>query len=216
MNIRVRFAIVFCAALVAAACDSPDRVIQPPPFEGSLDAQLRQQLGFWGVVPIGATPVQSPAVVDLGRSLFFDKILSGNRDVACATCHDLVTHASDGLSLAIGTGGSGEGPARVLGTGRQFVPRNAPSLLNDGIGHFYLLWDGRVNQEGSFNGGGGPFQDGPFNIGKGIVLPAGLANLIAAQAMLPVLNRVEMRGNPGDLDRFGNTNELAQINDSSY
>src|SRR5919201_467866 len=208
MKAHLTFTVSLCAAALIAACSSPDRVLQPPPLQSSLDAQLRQQLSVWGVVPIGAPPAQSRAVVELGRSLFFDKILSGNRDVACATCHSPLTQANDGLSLAIGTGGIGQGSSRVLGVGRQFVPRNAPTLLNDGIGHFYLLWDGRVNQEGSF--GGGPFQDGPFNIGKGIVLPAGLTNLIAAQAMLPVLNRVEMRGNAGDVDRFGNANELAQ------
>jgi cytochrome c peroxidase len=42
-----------------------------------------------------------------------------------------------------------------------------------------------------------------------------LSNLIAAQAMLPVLNRVEMRGNAGDADVFGNANELAQVSDDS-
>src|ERR687888_571453 len=163
MKAHLTFTVSLCAAALEMACSSPDRVLQPPPLQSSLDAQLRQQLGFWGVVPIGATPAQSPAVVELGRSLFFDKILSGNRDVACATCHDPMSQFNDGLSLAIGTGGSGAGTGRVLGAGRQFVPRNAPTLLNDGIGHFYLLWDGRVNQ-GSF--GGGPSQDGPFNIGK--------------------------------------------------
>src|SRR5438034_4634564 len=75
-------------------------------------------------------PAQDPARVDLGRALMFDKILSGNRDVACATCHLPAQHAADGLSLAIGTGGTGAGPARTLGPGRQFVPRSAPSLLN--------------------------------------------------------------------------------------
>jgi cytochrome c peroxidase len=186
----------------------------------SLDAELRQQLGFWGAVPIGETPVQNPALVDLGQSLFFDKILSGNRDVACATCHDPMSQIGDGLSLAVGTGGSGLGPARALGAGRQFVPRNATSLLNEGLGFFYVFWDGRVNEEGSFGfpgpGGGGGGGGGQFRGPKGVVFPPGLTNLVAAQAMLPILNRVEMRGEPGDNDRFGNANELAVISDSSY
>jgi len=39
-------------------------------------------------VPIGPTPAQPPALVDLGQALMFDKVLSGNRDIACATCHN--------------------------------------------------------------------------------------------------------------------------------
>ena len=45
------------------------------------------------MLPVAA---QDPALVDLGRSLFFDKVLSGNRDVSCATCHSpLATRATD-------------------------------------------------------------------------------------------------------------------------
>jgi cytochrome c peroxidase len=39
---------------------------------------------------------------------------------------------------------------------------------------------------------------------------------LAKQAMLPVLNRREMRGEPGDRDVFGNANELAQFGDSQF
>ena len=198
-------ALVYFALLAAVACDRS--VSDPPPLTSeSLDTQLRASLGNWGAIPIGPVPAQNPALVALGQSLFFDKVLSGNRDVACATCHDPGGTMNDGLSLAIGTGGSGVGPSRTLGAGRRFVPRNAPSLVNQGLGLFYSLWDGRVNEEG------GPTQ---FRAPPGIVFPAGLNNIIAAQAMLPVLNRVEMRGDAGDLDVFGNPNELAKIGDAS-
>ena len=190
----------------AAACDGP--VISDPPMDpvgAALDLQLRQEIGFWGPVPIGPVPVQSAAMVDLGRNLFFDKILSGNRDVSCATCHDVSAALTDGQRLSIGTGGEGTAPARSLGAGRGFVPRNAPSLLNQGVGHFYSLWDGRVNEEGGF---------GKIRAPLGIVFPPGLNSILAGQAMLPVLNRAEMRGVPGDVDRLGNPNELAAIGDS--
>src|SRR5204862_188586 len=141
-------------------------------------------------------------------------ILSGNRDIACATCHLPSQHAADGLSLAIGTGGSGGGPARTLGPGRQFVPRNAPSLLNGGLGLFYLFWDRQVARAGF-----GPPPPGPG--GSGFVTPAGtllpvVPNILAAQAMFPVINRREMRGERGDVDVFGNPNELAQYDDSQF
>src|SRR2546422_11508238 len=73
-------------------------------------------------------------------TLFRSKILSGNRDISCATCHEPALHATDGLPLAIGTGGSGSGTARTLGPGHSFVPRNAPSLLNSAIGLSYVFW----------------------------------------------------------------------------
>jgi cytochrome c peroxidase len=192
--------------VLATGCDGWTTPSGPP---ASIDAELRHSLGRWGTVPIGPTPAQPPALVDLGQALMFDKVLSGNRDIACATCHNPVTDAGDGLALAIGTGGSGLGRSRTLGPGRQFIPRNAPTLLNTGLGTPYLFWDGRVSGFGF--GGGGPFQTPAGN-----ALPSGLPTLLAAQAMFPVMNREEMRGAPGDHDRFGNPNELAQFGDSDF
>jgi len=185
------------ALLLVAACDE-----MPPTasFPESLDAQLRRSIGRWSVVPIAEPPWQDPALVALGRALMFDKILSGNRDISCATCHEPALHATDGLPLAIGTGGTGTGTARTLGPGRSFVPRNAPSLLNSAIGLSYVFWDGRLNRFG---------QQPPE-----VSVPLDRSNVIAAQAMMPVLNRREMRGDPGDVDVFGNPNELAELPDS--
>jgi len=197
----VRTASLGLLALVIG-CDGWKTPSEPP---ASLDAELRQSLSRWGTVPIGPTPAQPPALVDLGQALMFDKVLSGNRDIACATCHNPASHAGDGLALSIGTGGSGLGPSRTLGAGRQFIPRNAPTLVNTGLGAFYLFWDGRVS--------GSTFA---VQTPAGVALPPGLPNLLTAQAMLPVLNREEMRGVPGDHDRFGNPNELAELGDSDF
>src|SRR5262249_3896225 len=130
--------------------------------------------------------------------LLFDKVLSGNRDVSCATCHEPAFHMGDGLPLPVGTGGTGSGAARTLGPGRSFVPRNGPSLLNAGIGLSYIFWDGRLSRFGP------PLPEVPVSPDP---------NILAAQAMLPVLNRREMRGEPGDVDVLGNPDELAQIPD---
>jgi len=195
-----RTIVAICCGLLAlgAGCERTGAPTGP-----ALDAQLRQDIARWGVIPIGPMPAQPAALVDLGQALMFDKILSGNRDVACATCHHPSTHEGDGLSLSIGTGGTGLGPSRTLRPGRQFVRRNAPSLLNDGLGLSYLFWDGRITRFGnSFNGG--PPQG----------LPGGQPDVLSGQAMLPVLDRREMRGEPGDHDVFGAPNELAAIADS--
>ena len=184
--------------VIGAGCDE-----RPPSgMPESLDAQLRRSLNQYGApVPIAPMPPQDPALVALGQALMFDKILSGNRDIACATCHEPSLHATDGLPLAVGTGGTGVGAARTLGPGRSFVPRNAPSLLNTGIGLFYVFWDGRLSR----------FAPPPPEVP---LLPADIPNVLAAQAMMPILNRREMRGEPGDVDVFGNPNELAQFADT--
>lgn len=188
--------------LGAGACADTNRIITPPE---SIDAELRQAISqTYGVVPIAAMPAQDAAKVALGRALFFDKILSGNKDIACATCHLPQQNLTDGLSLAIGTGGVGEGPSRTLGSGRKFGPRSAPSLLNDGLGLVYVFDDGRVSG----------FRSGPFQTPAGTALPPDLPNILAAQAMFPVLNRQEMRGDSGDVDSLGAPNELAQFGDS--
>ncbi len=193
---------------LAAGCDglTPPEALPPP-----VDTQLRQTLSRWGAIPIGPMPAQDPALVTLGQALMFDKVLSGNRDIACATCHLPTQHAADGLSLSIGTGGTGLGPSRTLGPGREFVPRSAPSLLNAGLGLPYLFWDGRISGFGPFVEGG----PGQFSTPAGSLLPP-VPNILAAQAMFPVVNRREMRGEAGDRDVFGNPNELAQLGDSQF
>ncbi len=199
MMTRVPLALVLGLAALAS-CD-PD-VTTPEPPQPSIDAQLRASIGNWGIVPIGAMPTQNPAQVELGRALFFDKILSGNRDVACASCHDASTALGDGRSLSVGTGGTGAGAARRLGPGRQFTTRSAPSLLNAGLGLFYMFWDLRLTG-----------NQGQFVTNPNVTLPPALPNILTAQAMLPVLSRHEMRGAPGDVDVFGNPNELARLGD---
>lgn len=195
---RVRLCALL-ATVVLLACHSDDSVGPDP--EPTIDQQLRASIGNWGVVPIGEMPPQNPAKVALGKALFFDQILSGNRDVACATCHDPSAALTDGRSLAIGTGGTGGTTSRQLGEGRQFTTRSAPTLLNAGLGFYQMFWDARLT------GGFGQFFEGSRSFGP--VLP----NLLAAQAMLPVLNRLEMRGQAGDRDIHGEVNELALLGD---
>lgn len=191
-----RIPLVLVLGLAALAGCQPE-VTTPDPPQPGIDAQLRASIGNWGIVPIGAMPAQNPAQVELGRALFFDKILSGNRDVACATCHDVSAALGDGRSLSVGTGGIGASAPRRLGPGRQFTTRNAPSLLNAGLGLYTMFWDLRLT---------GREQ---FTTTPSVPLPLTLPSLLAAQAMLPVLSRGEMRGAPGDVDVLGNPNELA-------
>ncbi|MDX2122800.1 MAG: cytochrome c peroxidase [Gemmatimonadota bacterium] len=147
---------------------------------------LRGRAGAAGVTPLGSAPSASAALQNLGQALFYDKVLSGTRDIACSTCHSPVYHTTDLLALSIGTGGEGLAAARRLGTG-TFSSRNAPDLFNRGHTEWRrLFWDGRVERTA-----------GGFATPAGAALPAGLASPLAAQALFPMLARAEMRGVAG-------------------
>ncbi len=82
----------------------------------------------------------NPAKVELGKFLFYDKILSGNKNTSCATCHHSLTDTGDGLSLPVGEGGQGLGVTRNIGERQhaivERVPRNAPPVFNLGAKEF--------------------------------------------------------------------------------
>ncbi|WP_289031537.1 cytochrome c peroxidase [uncultured Paraglaciecola sp.] len=134
--------------------------------------------------------------VNLGNLLFFDKILSGNKNISCGTCHSPFMSGGDGLSLGVGEGGEHLGPMRTLGAGEQAiasrVARNAPSLWNVGAAEFTKLnWQG-VH---SYNA-----ERDQLELPSGPATPDGLDNVLAGQALFPVTNVTEMLGQLGDND----------------
>ncbi|OJI94147.1 cytochrome c peroxidase [Planktotalea frisia] len=148
-------------------------------------------------LPAPLTPDQfhpsDPEKARIGQLLFYDKILSGNRNISCGTCHHHDHGGTDGLSLGIGEGGIGVGPKRTAGTGdsriRKRIPRNAPALWN--IGHksiTNIFHDGRLSISDIYGNG--------FNSPAEEWLPKGLDNITAAQALFPLTAQFEMAGNP--------------------
>ena len=73
-----------------------------------------------------------PSLEQLGRLLFWDPLLSGAKDTACATCHHPDWAYADGRALSLGTGSVGLGPARVDVSNGQvpLVKRNSSTILN--------------------------------------------------------------------------------------
>lgn len=136
----------------------------------------------------------SPELFELGRSLFFDPVLSGNQNIACATCHDPTRGTGDGVSLSVGEGGSGFGPERVTQDGViGRVPRNAQPLYNLGARAYTSMFhDGRLELD---HMGGFPSR---LRSPAKEQLPKGLDNALTAQAMFPVLSAIEMAGQPGE------------------
>ena len=101
-----------------------------------------------GVKPLASTPLHSDTentqLVKLGKNLFFDKILSGNKNISCATCHFPSLGTSDTLPVPVGTGGTGRGRSRSLSHG-NFIPRNSPAVFNMGQESFHTAMLGRKN-----------------------------------------------------------------------
>lgn len=185
--------LVVCA--VVAACG----------VAGTNDAALRDSFELHGIQPVTVDD-QPSALVELGEALFFDKELSGNRDIACASCHHPALASGDGLALPIGTGGVGLGPDRILALDRSLVPRNSPEIFNRGSEHWEtMFWDGRVMETST-----------GFISPAGEALPEAPSSVLAVQALFPPTSRDEMRGEAGDTSVDGEPNELALVDDQDF
>lgn len=137
-----------------------------------------------------------PAEARLGQLLFFDAILSGNRNISCASCHHPDFATSDGVSLGTGEGGVGLGPDRRADPDNlpeQRIPRNATALFNLGAKEFTVMFhDGRIEADPTRPSGlRTPLED---------EMVAGFSGLLSAQTMFPVLSPDEMAGHYGEND----------------
>ena len=132
----------------------------------------------------------------LGQLLFYDPILSGNRNIACATCHHPRFATSDGLSLGLGEGAVGLGPERHVtaqNTPEQRLPRNATALFNLGAREFTVLFhDGRIAADETRPSGIRTPMDEE--------MVTGFSGILSAQTMFPVLSADEMAGHYGEND----------------
>lgn len=128
------------------------------------------------VAPAPADNLPSPAKVELGRALFWDPVLSGGRDVSCASCHHPDTGYADGLDLAIGENGQGLGAARRFRSSNAipFGQRNTSTVLNT-----------------AFNG---LTANGPVDPALAPMFWDSRAQSLETQALMPVVKLEEMRG----------------------
>ncbi|MEM8564245.1 MAG: cytochrome c peroxidase, partial [Pseudomonadota bacterium] len=130
--------------------------------------------GIFSAIPEGPVyPADDPfsqAKVSLGEMLFWDPLLSGDRDTACASCHHPAYEWADGRAFSIGVGGQGLGPNR---TGQQLTPLHSPSVLN-------VAFVGLSGEPSAAFVSGPCFWDGR-------------ANTLESQAIEPIKNEVEMR-----------------------
>ena len=146
---RVVAVLLASTALISISACSDESATAPPASPSlsvatrdALVAEVRALTAARGIGPLAKPAPVRPALVRLGRALAFDKLLSGNRDISCMTCHLPEFATGDGRSLSIGQGASGSGTARVHPLGK-FIPRNAPPTFNL-FTETSLFWDGRV------------------------------------------------------------------------
>lgn len=165
--------------------DELARVLAEKGFTGRIESTLEARLGR----------KIDPMLADLGRNLFFDRILGLHGDNACAGCHSPANGFGDTQSIAIGIQNNG-----IVGPGRT-GPRNqrrTPMVINTA---FYpkLMWNGRFR-----SASGDPFDN---SAGFGFPLPEGVTkfgpddprykHLLVAQAHIPPTEQVEVAGFTG-------------------
>jgi len=141
----------------------------PEPLDLGIENQFGQ-LPETALHPLDNIP--SPEKTALGKLLFWDPVLSGNKDVACVTCHHPNNGYAEQLDLSLGVGGEGLSESRMNGI---LVERNAPTILNS-------AYNG-IDETGTFIPENAPmFWDNR-------------AHSLETQAIQPILSAQEMRGN---------------------
>ncbi len=160
------------------------------PSNTETDLVQKYNLQTLGEIPYPPDNPKNETRIYLGKLLFFDPIVGGEKDASCATCHHPDFAFADGRKLSAGVSGVGLGPDRVISnsavTGKEIedVPRNAPTVFNT-----------------AYN-----FDDNGVPSHKGIMFWDGRVNSLEEQSTKPPTSRVEMRG-----DAFPGTDEEAAI-----
>jgi len=160
-----------CGGNEAATSDSTGEVVTE-----------KDRLALFGALPATAkAPADNPTTpekVALGRLLFYDPILSGQRDVACATCHHPEFGYAESQEISIGVNGHGFGSKRVFGESNDvpFTKRNAHTILN-----------------AAFNG---ITADGTYDPANAPMFWDLRSEGLEAQALEPLKAFEEMRGHP--------------------
>lgn len=185
------------------------KVLKSHGFTGRIQETLEARLG---------RPLD-PEVADLGRFLFFDRLLGMKLDNACAGCHAPAKGFGDTQSIAIGIENNNKVGSGRLGPRNQ---RRTPMVLNTA---FFpkLMWNSRfIANSGD-----------PFDNSDGFTFPAPegatlsyLPHLMTAQAFIPPTERNEMagfefEGNSDDIraaviQRLNDTPNYRQLFESAY
>ena len=103
----------------------------PPHLQGQDAYELKIPAGLKSMRIPRDNPMTSEKVA-LGKQLYFDKRLSADKTVSCASCHDPAKGWSNDDAFATGIKGQKGG-------------RSAPTIVNSGY-QYFQFWDGRAHQ----------------------------------------------------------------------
>jgi cytochrome c peroxidase len=114
--------------VLSIACSTP-----PPPWEVTNPIQPLPEGPLGTEIDLAALPdPPTPERVRLGRWLFYDKRLSGDNTVACASCHRPEHAFSEPTPVSSGIRG-------------QKGSRKAPTFINQAVTLYpHFFWDGRA------------------------------------------------------------------------
>ncbi|MGZ5398093.1 MAG: cytochrome-c peroxidase, partial [Mycobacterium sp.] len=125
-GIKMQVVRVFVALMLAAMSASASIAAD--------DASMKEAQGLFEPIPLKPPAVKdvvaTPAMVELGKALYFDPRLSESHNISCNTCHQ------------IGLGGVDMLPTSI-GHKSQKGNRNAPTVLNS-VFNTAQFWDGRA------------------------------------------------------------------------
>jgi cytochrome c peroxidase len=116
------------------------------------DPLMKEAQATFAPIPLTPPPIKdvtaTPALIELGKSLYFDPRLSQSHNISCNTCHQIGLGGVDMLPTSIGHKWQRGG-------------RNAPTVLNS-VFNIAQFWDGRA--EDLKAQAGGPIQN-PIEMG---------------------------------------------------
>ena len=137
LRIVVWVLVTSLVSLSGACADPNTQTVEAQPVgargtgTGRVSDRPEIPLGLDLYIPVPEGNPLSPETVALGRTLFFDPILSRDLRLACAGCHDPERAFTDGRALSVGVIGR-------VGT------RSVPTLVNRAYGRSFF-WDGRTS-----------------------------------------------------------------------
>jgi cytochrome c peroxidase len=174
-------------------------------FASDLDLKLQGYVKNFNLKPERSLPSKKGHLLTLGQRLFTTNLLSGNKNISCVHCHHPMVMTHDGLPLALGEGAQGismNGGMRIQANGK-ILARNTPALFNL-HGVQIMFWDGRISFDGKSFATPLEALNGPRP--KRSDITSKMSSALAAQAIFPIVDHAEMRGQPG-------TNKIADAQD---